>query len=445
MILDDAGYSLTELQPFLELPGPLTVAVLPDLPHSAEAARRVLAAGKDLILHCPMEADGDEDPGPGALRVGMSEEQIDRILSEDFASVPGAVGMNNHMGSRATADPALMETVLGYLKREGLFFVDSRTTAETVGPEIARRLGVPFLQRNLFIDDERNEKSIADAFNVGVREARTRGTAVVIGHVQNKAVLDILRTGRRELAGNGVRLARLEEIMSETRVVQQGRDRTGSARFLKILGIESSCDECSAAVVEDGRRILSNIVLSQVDFHRPFYGVVPEIASRKHVEWISPVVQDALSAAGVAVRDIDAVAVTYRPGLIGSLLVGLSFAKGLAWALGKPFVGVDHILAHLYAPHLENDIPYPYLGVLVSGGHTIIARVDGHDRMRFLAPRSMMRAAKPLTRLPSTTGSAFPGALPSTSLPRPGIHGRSDSRIPSSTREKRFMTSPIRG
>ena len=232
VILDDAGYSLTELQPFLELPGPLTVAVLPDLPHSTEAARRVLAAGKDLILHCPMEAGGDEDPGPGALRVGMSEEQIDRILSEDFASVPGAVGMNNHMGSRATADPALMETVLGYLKREGLFFVDSRTTAETVGPEIARRLGVPFLQRNLFIDDERNEKSIADAFTVGVREARTRGTAVVIGHVQNKAVLDILCAGRRELAGNGVRLARLEEIMSETRVVQQGgRDRMGARVF----------------------------------------------------------------------------------------------------------------------------------------------------------------------------------------------------------------------
>ena len=136
---------------------------------------------------------------------------------------------------------------------------------------------------------------------------------------------------------------------------------------MRLLGIESSCDECSAAVVEDGRRILSNIVLSQVDFHRPYYGVVPEIASRKHIEWIRPVVEDSLKEAGTGEKDIDAVAVTFRPGLIGSLLVGLSYAKGLAWALGKPLIGVDHILAHLYAPHLERDIEYPYLGCSVPG------------------------------------------------------------------------------
>ena len=231
VILDDAGYSLQELQPFLDLPGPLTVAVLPNLPHSAEAARRVLAAGKDLILHCPMEADGGEDPGPGALRVGMSEAEIDRLLAADFASVPGARGMNNHMGSRATADPALMEAVLSYAKRQGLFFVDSRTTALTVAPSIASRLGVPFLQRNLFIDDERDEKAVADAFNVGIRQARAQGTAVLIGHVQNKAVLDILRAGQKELADNGVRMARLEEIMSETRVAQRDRARMGARSF----------------------------------------------------------------------------------------------------------------------------------------------------------------------------------------------------------------------
>jgi hypothetical protein len=230
VILDDAGYSLQELQPFLALPGPLTVAVLPNLPHSAEAARRVLSAGKDLILHCPMEANGGEDPGPGAIRVGMSEAEIDRTLAADFASVPGARGMNNHMGSRATADPALMEAVLGYLKRQGLFLVDSRTTALTVAPAIASRLGVPFLQRNLFIDDERDEKAVADAFNVGIRQARVLGTAVVIGHVQNKVVLDILRTGQKELVQSGVRLARLEEIMTENRVSQNDKVRAG-ARF----------------------------------------------------------------------------------------------------------------------------------------------------------------------------------------------------------------------
>ena len=230
VIIDDAGYSLTELQPFLELPGPLTVAVLPNLPHSTEAARRIVAAGKDLILHCPMEAEGEEDPGPGALRVGMSEGQVDALLDAAFASVPGAVGMNNHMGSRATADPELMGAVLRYLKRQGKFFVDSRTTADTVGPAVAESVGVPFLQRNLFIDDERSEKSIANAFDVGVREARTRGSAVVIGHVQNSGVLDILRAGQKAMADNGVRLASLEDIMKETRAVARSRGALGLAQ-----------------------------------------------------------------------------------------------------------------------------------------------------------------------------------------------------------------------
>jgi N6-L-threonylcarbamoyladenine synthase len=189
---------------------------------------------------------------------------------------------------------------------------------------------------------------------------------------------------------------------------------------LKILGIESSCDECSAAVVEDGRRILSNLVLSQIDFHKPYYGVVPEIASRKHVEWIKPVVQDSLATAGIAVTDIDAVAVSYRPGLIGSLLVGLSFAKGLAWALGKPLIGVDHILAHLYAPHLEREISYPYIGVLVSGGHTIIARVDRHDRMQVLGTTIDDACGEAFDKVAKHYGIGFPGGVAIDRLARTG-------------------------
>ncbi|MBN2441372.1 MAG: tRNA (adenosine(37)-N6)-threonylcarbamoyltransferase complex transferase subunit TsaD [Spirochaetales bacterium] len=145
---------------------------------------------------------------------------------------------------------------------------------------------------------------------------------------------------------------------------------------MKVLGIESSCDECSAAVVEDGKKILSNVIASQIEIHKPYYGVVPEIASRKHTEWIAPVVKEAIAQSGIKKNEIDGIAVTYRPGLIGSLLVGLSFAKGLALSLSLPFVGVDHMLAHLYAPHLEHDITYPYLGLIISGGHTIIAKVE---------------------------------------------------------------------
>lgn len=214
LIVDDAGYSLEELQAFLDLPMPLTVAVLPNLPHSTEAARRVLAAGKDLILHCPMEPGGGENPGPGAIFSGQSPEKIRQLLDADFASVPGALGMNNHMGSRATADDAVMTEVLGYLKSRGLLFLDSRTTADTAGPRIAWALGMPILQRDVFIDDDTDEAAITDSFDKGIAEARTRGTAVAIGHVQNRGVVDILRAAERSLAAQGVRMVRLPEILA---------------------------------------------------------------------------------------------------------------------------------------------------------------------------------------------------------------------------------------
>ena len=128
---------------------------------------------------------------------------------------------------------------------------------------------------------------------------------------------------------------------------------------MTVLGIETSCDECAAAVVVDGETIRSNVVYSQIEEHRRYQGVVPEIASRKHVEWIDDVVAHALADAAVDLRQIDAVAVTTRPGLIGSLLVGLSFAKGLVLARDLPMIAVDHVQAHFYAPHMECDLPIP--------------------------------------------------------------------------------------
>ena len=145
---------------------------------------------------------------------------------------------------------------------------------------------------------------------------------------------------------------------------------------MTVLGVESSCDECSVAVVEDGRTILGQVIATQLEEHAPYRGVVPEIASRTHTRWIGPVYREALERAGVTPNDLDAVAVTTRPGLVGSLVVGLSFAKGLAYGLGLPLVGVDHMLAHLYAPQLAGAVEYPFLGLLVSGGHTIIARAE---------------------------------------------------------------------
>ncbi len=153
---------------------------------------------------------------------------------------------------------------------------------------------------------------------------------------------------------------------------------------MNVLGIETSCDECSAAVVRDGKDILSNVIATQIELHKPYQGVVPELASRLHTEWVEQVVKAAIMQAGLTVKDIDAVAVTNRPGLLGSLLVGVSFAKGFASALGIPLIGVDHIRAHLYASQIENPLEYPYLGILVSGGHTVICRVDGFDEVEVL-------------------------------------------------------------
>ncbi len=153
---------------------------------------------------------------------------------------------------------------------------------------------------------------------------------------------------------------------------------------MKVLGIESSCDETACAIVEDGKKILSNVVATQIPFHEIYKGVVPEIASRKHAEWILPVVRQAVEEAGLKLEDVDAIAATNRPGLMGSLLVGLTFGKTLAWSLNKPFYAVNHMLGHMYAAHLENDIQYPYLGLLVSGGHSIIAKVNGFDDLEIL-------------------------------------------------------------
>ena len=128
---------------------------------------------------------------------------------------------------------------------------------------------------------------------------------------------------------------------------------------MKVLGIESSCDETACAIVEDGKKIISNVVATQIPFHQVYKEVVPEIASRKHAEWILPVVRQALKEADMKIDDVDAVAATNRPGLMGSLLVGLTFGKTLAWSIGKPFIAVNHMLGHMYAAHLSNDIEYP--------------------------------------------------------------------------------------
>ncbi len=185
VVVDDVGYSLEGLKAFLAIPFPIAFAVLPNLPHSAEAARLIGAAGRELLLHMPMEALNGENPGPGAILTGQDDRQIERILEQSFSELPAAVGMNNHMGSKATADPRVMDIVMRYLAARRLFFLDSRTTADTLAQPLAERYGVRLLSRDVFVDNQTDAAYIVKAVRKGVDLARSRGQAVLIGHAQD--------------------------------------------------------------------------------------------------------------------------------------------------------------------------------------------------------------------------------------------------------------------
>ena len=199
---------------------------------------------------------------------------------------------------------------------------------------------------------------------------------------------------------------------------------------MKILGIESSCDETAAAIVEDGRTIISNVVATQIPFHQEFNGVVPEIASRKHAEWIMPVVHQALGEAGLTLDQIDGIAATNRPGLMGSLLVGLTFGKALAWSKNKPFIAVNHMLAHLYAAHLSEDIPYPYLGLLV-GGHCIICKVAGFDDITVLGTTVDDAPGEAFDKVAKFYNLGYPGGVVIDRLAKEGNPKAANFPIPS--------------
>ena len=183
------------------------------------------------------------------------------------------------------------------------------------------------------------------------------------------------------------------------------------AEPLRILGIESSCDETAAAVVENGRTVKSNVIASSLEEHKLYGGVVPEIASRRHAEAISGVVSQALADAGCTVRDIDAVAVTYAPGLIGALLVGVSFAKGLAVSAGKPLVPVHHLRSHIAANYLTSDVEPPFLSLVVSGGHSHIVAVNSYTDYKIIGKTRDDAAGEALDKAGRAMGLPYPGGV----------------------------------
>jgi N6-L-threonylcarbamoyladenine synthase len=181
---------------------------------------------------------------------------------------------------------------------------------------------------------------------------------------------------------------------------------------MKILSIESSCDETAAAVVEDGREVLSSVIASQVEEHKLYGGVVPEIASRRHAEAIVPVVNKTLCEAGVTMDDIDAIAVTHAPGLIGALLVGVNFAKGLSLATGKPLVPTHHLRSHIASNYISHkELKPPFLCLVVSGGHSHIVMVEDYTKMKVIGKTRDDAAGEAFDKAARTMGMSYPGGI----------------------------------
>jgi N6-L-threonylcarbamoyladenine synthase len=188
-----------------------------------------------------------------------------------------------------------------------------------------------------------------------------------------------------------------------------------------ILGIETSCDETAAAVVVDGNKILSSIISSQTDIHHPYGGVVPELASRKHIESIAPVVNTALSDAGTDSKALDAVAVTRGPGLVGALLVGFCFAKAFSFALEIPWVGINHLEGHINSVFLESDPPpFPFVALLASGGHTSIYYVTSHTKYELMGQTRDDAAGEAYDKVAKMLGLGYPGGTVIDSLAKEG-------------------------
>ena len=213
-VIDDAGNNLRDLDPFLELDIPLTIAVLPGLPHSAEAARRIRAAGKEVFLHQPMEAIGGQDPGPGAIMAGMSREEIRAIIIQNLNEVGPVIGMNNHTGSRVTMDEEAMEIILTLSQEKGILFLDSRTTTESAAPRVASRLGINIGERDVFLDNIPERESILRFIDLGKQTAEQNGSAIMIGHVQSAVLAPLLHELIPDLKRRGFSFSLASEVIN---------------------------------------------------------------------------------------------------------------------------------------------------------------------------------------------------------------------------------------
>ncbi len=213
IIIDDLGQDLAAANALLGFPYPLTFSVLPHLPHSAETAEKAHREGREVMLHLPMEPESSAKPGPGEIRVGMREAEVDRLLDQNLGSVPYAAGVNNHMGSRATTDAALMREVVKVLHQRRLFFVDSRTTAQSVAFEVARKEELPSFYRSVFLDDTETVPYTLGQLREFLHVIESQGVAIAIGHPY-PSTIQALRRFLPEFERSDIQLVPASELLS---------------------------------------------------------------------------------------------------------------------------------------------------------------------------------------------------------------------------------------
>lgn len=213
IVIDDVGYNIQQLEPFLQLPFPLTIAVLPQVEHTAESAAMASDAGKEVILHQPMQALGGNNPGPGAIYLDMSAQDIESTVTKNLEQLPQAKGINNHMGSAVTRDEKTMRTVLDLAKNRGIYYLDSLTAPNTATAGLCWELSVPYWERDVFLDNTGDRQSILHALDEGKKIASSRGASVLIGHVWSSELAQTLMDIYPQLVEQGYSLSTISRFM----------------------------------------------------------------------------------------------------------------------------------------------------------------------------------------------------------------------------------------
>lgn len=221
IIIDDVGYNTSQLEPFLKLDYPIIFSVLPGLPHTRAAAKKITAAGKEVMLHLPMEAKNGKDPGPGAVYADMERPGIEKVVRKHLDELPEAKAVNNHMGSLITEDSGIMEIILAVAKKRNIVYIDSLTTSKSAVPMVSKKLRIPYYSRDIFLDNKKEKASMAEALYEGIKIASKKGSAILIGHIGSAELAGVISESGPLLEQFDVEIVGLEKLVEQISLAKE--------------------------------------------------------------------------------------------------------------------------------------------------------------------------------------------------------------------------------